>query len=746
MFRLGKQAVDFKKFFVNERIPLLYVSIFVLALLINIIFSPAYYLAKIREGEISLRTVYAPYDFEYPWCINETKTEEARQEINKTSALVFNIDSSREENAMANLIYFFDNVGLLNNIQNPEVKKLKIEEIKEKGSLSSLKDYIILYFADIEDKQNLKAKSVDMIRSVYPLGIIDSETKKGFLKEDQKRPVKIRNEKVKTERVRSIKDVFTQEDTKTISIQYLSRLFPNDDKLRNYMAELISALIVPNLILNEEETRKIKEEAIKNMSPVYDMVGVKKNELIVERGQRVAKQHVAQLTQLDTVSGITHKGPYLLGILLLLILIIIAAGIYLYITERKIINSPRAIAIILVNSFIIILIGQFLFQFTQSSYLIPLCGTAILITLLVSSNAALIASMALSIFLGIITGGKIDVIYVLLIGSIVSIYVARDARRRSRIIIAGIAGGLASFAAAISGGLINNLDFKLLMGEGSHAIGGGIVSVFLVMGLLPLFEYLFKVTINITLLELSDLNHPLLKELTLRAPGTYQHSIVVGNLAEAACEAIGANSLLARVGSYYHDIGKIGKAEYFSENEMGAQSKHEKLTPSMSALIIINHVKDGVELARKHNLNPKIIDFIAQHHGTSLIYYFYQRALEKVKDDQILKEEEFRYPGPKPQTKEAAVVLLADSVEASSRALSDPVPARIRGLVQKIINNKFIDNQLDDCDLTLKDLNKIAFSFVRVLTAVFHARLEYPERKSVETKRAEAKGKKQKSK
>jgi putative nucleotidyltransferase with HDIG domain len=246
------------------------------------------------------------------------------------------------------------------------------------------------------------------------------------------------------------------------------------------------------------------------------------------------------------------------------------------------------------------------------------------------------------------------------------------------------------------------------------------------MGLLPVLETLFNITTNITLLELSDLNNPLLKELILRTPGTYHHSLVVGNLAEAACNAISANSLLARVGAYYHDVGKLNKPEYFSENEQLPQSRHGELKPSMSALIIVNHVKDGVELAKRHKLPATLINFIKEHHGTSLIYYFYQRALEKVEDEGLLKEEDYRYQGPKPQTKEAAVVLLADSVEASSRTLSDPTPATIKAMTQKIINNKFIDGQLDECELSLKDLHKIADSFAKILTGIFHTRVEYP--------------------
>jgi putative nucleotidyltransferase with HDIG domain len=228
-------------------------------------------------------------------------------------------------------------------------------------------------------------------------------------------------------------------------------------------------------------------------------------------------------------------------------------------------------------------------------------------------------------------------------------------------------------------------------------------------------------------LELSDLNHPLLKELAIEAPGTYHHSILVGNLAESACDSIGANSLLARVGAYYHDVGKIPKASYYSENEMGAGSKHAKLTPSMSALIISKHVKEGVEMAKKYKLKGAILDFIAQHHGDSLISFFYQKAIEKSKDGVVLKEEDFRYPGPKPQTKENAIVLLADAVEAASRTLDEPTPSSIENLVKKIINNKFIDGQMDECDLSLKDIHVIAESFARVLMGVFHTRPDYPE-------------------
>jgi putative nucleotidyltransferase with HDIG domain len=263
------------------------------------------------------------------------------------------------------------------------------------------------------------------------------------------------------------------------------------------------------------------------------------------------------------------------------------------------------------------------------------------------------------------------------------------------------------------------------------ALIGGILVGIIATGFLPLIEMAFGYTSDIKLLELANLDQPLLKDLMLRAPGSHHHSVIVSNMVEACAGQINANPLLAKVAAYYHDIGKMRKPLYFIENQMGGENKHEKLAPSMSALILISHVKNGVELARKHKLGRDIIDIIRQHHGTSLITYFYEKAKtqEEKKGGKLGKvnDENFRYPGPKPQTKEAGLVMLADFVEAASRSLVDPTAARIKGMVQKIINRVFSDGQLDECELTLKDLDAIAKSFNKTLSGIFHHRIEYPE-------------------
>jgi len=367
-----------------------------------------------------------------------------------------------------------------------------------------------------------------------------------------------------------------------------------------------------------------------------------------------------------------------------------------------------------------------------SPYYIPISAISMLSVVLFSSiEWALLLSISLSLLLGLVFNGDIYAASIMFMGCLAGIFSVYKVRQRYKVLQAGLWVGLTmiillfivSYRQHI--GIMSLYSFNIL-----PAFVNGILSAFIVAGSLPVFEFLFNVVTNISLLELSDFNHPLLKRMVLEAPGTYHHSLLVGNLAEVAAEAVNANALLARVGAYYHDIGKLEKPEYFLENQGKTSSRHEQLKASISKLVIVNHVKDGVALAKKHKINSAIIDFIEQHHGTSLVFYFYIRALEETKVKDEVKEDIFRYNGPKPQTKETAIVLLADSVEAACRALESPDAQRIEEVVHTVINNKFIDGQLEECDLTLKDLNKIAKTFIHILSAVYHSRIGYPEIKS----------------
>ncbi|MDH4027314.1 MAG: HDIG domain-containing protein [Nitrospirota bacterium] len=359
-------------------------------------------------------------------------------------------------------------------------------------------------------------------------------------------------------------------------------------------------------------------------------------------------------------------------------------------------------------------------------YSVPLATGSMLIALLVDIHTAIIFTIITSLISGLWINSPLYAIFVFASGLTAAFGVIR-CKKRSAIWRAGLSVSLISVLTVLLIFFFKEQLFSIdPLVAASAAFINGIAVTTMVSALLPLFEYSFKITTDISLLELVDLNQPLMRELLVEAPGTYHHSIIVGTLAETAAEAVGVNPLLARVSAYYHDIGKIKMPDYFIENQIASVSKHEKLAPRMSSLILLSHVKEGVELAKKYKLPQAIIDIIQQHHGTSVQTFFYQKAKEQHDAATPLTEEDFRYPGPKPQSRVAALVLMADAVEAASRVLTDTTPARVSLLVDRIINHCFIDGQLDNCELTFKDIREIRSHFVYLLTSMYHKRINYP--------------------
>ncbi len=380
--------------------------------------------------------------------------------------------------------------------------------------------------------------------------------------------------------------------------------------------------------------------------------------------------------------------------------------------------------------------GLFLLGSGAFLYGIPIPMGAMLVTLIFDFHTAIIFSFVTSILTGIWLNNPLYTVYAF-IGSLTAAFSVIRCKKRSSLLKGGL---YVSSVNVFTAGVLLLFQGDLFAAMAPHtfffAAMSGIMVSALVSLLLPVIEYVFTVTTDISLIELMDLEQPLMHNLMIAAPGTYHHSIIVGNLAETAAEAVGANPLLARVTACYHDIGKIRMPEYFVENQTNSANRHEKLTPHMSSMILISHVKEGVEFARQYKLPKQVVDIIQQHHGTSLITFFYQKALEQTKDVLPLQED-YRYPGPKPQTRVAAIVMMADAVEAASRALAEPTPARISALVDKIINHIFLDGQIDECELTLKDISEIKKRFTYILTSIFHRRIEYPE---VAMKGAQQKG------
>ena len=412
---------------------------------------------------------------------------------------------------------------------------------------------------------------------------------------------------------------------------------------------------------------------------------------------------------------------------------------YLFFRDLELLNDFRQFSILLGLIFTTLTIAWVVTIHTEwRAEIIPITMFSITIAIAYHIELALLLGALVSLAFTISHGFGMSEFVILAAASSSSALMCRKIRSRTKLVSVGLIVAVIVLPTSLGVDYMLGQPFGWAVTKNAlWFAGGAAVAGLLMTGVLPFLERIFDIQTDISLLELSDANHPLLKELVQRAPGTYNHSINVASMSEAAAEAIGANGLLCRVAAYFHDVGKLRKLEYFIENQAGGANKHDDLAPTMSTLVIIAHVKDGTEIARKHRLPRRITDLIEQHHGTTLVEYFYRRAeqqmLEKNENpdqDAALDEGDFRYPGPKPQTPEAAVMMLADTVESASRALRDPAPARIEGLVKTVAKKKMDDGQFDECQITIEQLNSIAESLIKSLNAMYHARVKYPEKQT----------------
>jgi hypothetical protein len=417
-----------------------------------------------------------------------------------------------------------------------------------------------------------------------------------------------------------------------------------------------------------------------------------------------------------------------LGMIILITFFVIIFFIYLWRFWAQFF-IPKSLSLCAILIISMALMGRIIILLPQvPNYFIPIAFLSILTSLLFAPSLSILVTLLLSILFSI-NAESLNLLPVLVMGGIVGAYSATFVHQRTDFTKGGLYVGISNVLIIIAVGLLASYSFVRVASSVAWGMGSGIFSSILALTALPYLETYFGITTDIKLLELSNLNLPLLNRLSIEAPGTYHHTIMVASLAEAGAEAVGANSLLARVGAYYHDVGKILRPHFFFENAgAGKNNYHSKMAPNLSSMIIISHVKDGVELAQRNRLPQVVIDIIMQHHGTGLIAYFYRESLkEEGKEKESIHEENFRYPGPKPRTKESAIVMLADSVEAAFRFSPQKTLKSIHLQVKKVVNNKLKDNQLDECDLTLGEIARISDAFVRTLAGVIHTRGRYPE-------------------
>lgn len=493
---------------------------------------------------------------------------------------------------------------------------------------------------------------------------------------------------------------------------------PND--LKEIGGIICYNVIRPNMIEDKALTERARQEARSRNVAKYE-----KGQIIVANGDTVNK---AQIEVLKTLNLIKEKGkidfPFWLSIFGITAFLMAAIILYLYNYQKEVLESRSDLILMGIIFIITLLMARGLGEI--SFFLIPSSFAAILISMLLDIRLAVFINIILTVLIGIITKGDVGFVYLSLIGGTFAAFAVNRADQRKKLVLAGAAVSLIYGMVILCIGIINKEVFSKILVDSILGLINGLFSIVLAIGTLPFWESTFDVITPLKLLELSNPNQPLIKRLLLEAPGTYHHSLLVGNLAEVATEEIGGNALLARVAAYYHDIGKLKRPYFFKENQY-LDNPHERMTPNLSTLVITAHTRDGVELAEKFGIPIPIKDIIMQHHGTTLVAYFFHKAKKSERLENQTKQESFRYEGPRPTTKEAAVVMLADSIEAAVRSMPDKTEGRIEGLVRKIIKDKLEDGQLDLCDLTLKDLDTIARAFMKVLCGLYHGREEYPE-------------------
>lgn len=514
-----------------------------------------------------------------------------------------------------------------------------------------------------------------------------------------------------------------------------------DNSLKNATTQLGRYAVIQNEFYDLEATEEMRKRTVENVESVKILQG----QIIVEEGQLISRDIHRQLGLVGVLDNERFIQPFV-GLAFLIFLLLASLYYYFYnLEEKREMKHTHLMqfSLIFLLSILIMKVISLIdvLEYADLVYIFPAAVGAMLIRILINENLAVLVTIITAICGSIIfnegVSGSIHMtvgIYILC-SCLAGIMFMSNNHHRSKIFMGGLFVAVVNVIVIFSLAFIRNeqYDFKEIGVTIIIALMSGILSAVLTIGLLPFFEAGFGILSSMSLIELSNPNHPLLKKILTEAPGTYHHSIMVANLAESACEAIGANGLLARVGCYYHDIGKTIRPKFFIENQMNIENPHDRLPPEASKNIIMSHVKDGAELLKKHRLPKEIVDIAEQHHGTTLLKFFYYKVKQSGED---VTEEEYRYPGPKAQTKESAIVGVADSVEAAVRSMSQPTPEQIEDLVRKIISDRLQDNQFNECDLTLKELEKVTNSLCESLKGIFHPRIEYPEMTEQKVKHA----------
>jgi putative nucleotidyltransferase with HDIG domain len=702
--------------------------------------------SDLTEGSIASKKVIAPFDF--PVLKTDEEYTREKKEAEDRVPYYFTKNDTINQTLMSDMKSLLEFLSLIAEKYpnlSQDTSKVGTQDSTQKDSLSIQNMQV-----QIRDKYKLFLREDDLKKVLSQLQGKNSQSLKEKLQSDFRSLntllyINLRKNVIHNSRMVLINEGI-EEDALVSSFNDESEILQKiNSKLKGIeyaesFVRIFNRVLQPNVHYLPELTQKRREEAIAAVSPGKDLIY--ENERIVDANERITKEIYQKLLSLekeiakrsalegDLRNILSFLGRYLLTGLILLLFVI-----YLWANRRGVFRDNRKLLLLTVIIFLQVGVGALIVgPLGWPSYVVPTTISSMLLGILFDPGIGFVGTVVIGLLLAGITGFDYSFAVLTMFVGLVAIYSVLKIRTRNQIFKA-ILYILSAYVIVVF--TMGTLRYQDLQEIGQifvyYLLPNAVLSPFVTYMMLGVFERLFDITTDVTLLELSDLNHPLLKDLSVKAPGTFHHSIIVGNLSESAAISIGANSLLARVGSYYHDIGKMEKPEYFVENQKDKNNKHEGLAPNMSAIILSSHVKNGLEMAEKYKLPKLIRDFIPEHHGKNLMSYFYNKAKEE-RNPKDINEADYRYPGPSPKSKETAIVMLADTVEAATRTLTNPSAGRLRKQVEELVEQRFLEGELDDSDLTMRDLKGIIDGFMSVLLGIFHQRIEYP--KSEENKKS----------
>lgn len=688
-----KQDINIKKRNNIRRI-FLFVSVFVLSYLLLITaIKPQQY--SLEAGDIPRSDIKAPRD-----TIDERATKEAEDKALEKVDKQYTQKAEVKKQAEDNVILLFEKLNTIINNQSAQTATTTSVE----SNVSELKkiEGIVLSEDEYKELLNIPKEQLSSLQKDI-LNIIDKTYEKNINEKDDE-------------------SLNIARDSAVSLVEKLNLA----DKLKYVLEELVKGQINPNCFYDEEKTQELIDETRKSVAKVV----IKQNQIIVKEGVPVTQNQLDILSDLGMLDDGKNTSIYLYVYIVLAMFVgIIMFLQYNYIDRNysEIFKNTKKITLISVINLMTLVFARTIGL--VSPFLIPFACAPILLTLLINYKISIVISILNVIVISIATGFDAQVMMLGVISSILGATLLKKMQQRNELLYSTIYLSIVGVIITVSTGILISSNLREVLIKSGITFIGGVLSGIFALGILPFLEGTFNEVTTLKLLELSNPNHPLLKKLLMEAPGTYHHSMLVANLAEMASEEVGANSVIVRIGSYYHDVGKTERPYFFGENQMGGENPHNHMTPNLSAKIIISHVKDGIELARKHNLPKVIQDIIGEHHGTTLVKYFYYTMKNNSENPEAVKEEDYRYPGPIPNSKEAGIIMLADSVEAAVRSIKEPSEDKIKEMINNIISDKLSCGQLNDCNLTIKDIEKIKKCFLTALNGIYHHRIEYPKEK-----------------